>query len=113
MKTLPWDSKRSREQTKCKYVRERSADLYHTARWTRLSKAFRASHPLCVMCADKGVIKAAQVTDHVIPYPVCGVDGFYDENNLQALCEECNHEKGQKDKKVIQEWRCNGTKRKV
>lgn len=108
---LPWDSKRGREQTQGKYVRERSVELYHTARWTKLSKAFRASHPLCVMCADKGVIKPAQVTDHVIPYPVCGVDGFYDENNLQALCEECNHKKGQSDKAVISQWRRENARR--
>ena len=51
------------------------------------------------------MIKAAQVTDHVTPWPVCGVEGFFDEGNLQALCEACNNEKGQQDKKIIQQWR--------
>ena len=106
MAKLAWDSKaRIQKIESGPYVRERSSDLYHTARWTRLSKAFRASHPLCAACAAKGVIKPAQVADHIVPYPVCGYDGFFSESNLQALCEECIHEKGQRDKKVIAEWR--------
>ena len=106
MAKLAWDSKaRIQKIESGPYVRERSSDLYHTARWTRLSKAFRASHPLCAACAAKGVIKPAQVADHIVPYPVCGYDGFFNESNLQALCEECNHEKGQRDKKTIQQWR--------
>lgn len=106
MANLAWDSKaRMQKVADGPYVRERSADLYHTARWTKLSKAFRASHPLCAECASKGIIKPAQVTDHIIPYPVCGKDGFFDTNNLQALCEECNHKKGQSDKMIIAHWR--------
>lgn len=104
-KILPWDSKKVRDKSQSGYVRDRSADLYHTSRWTRLSKAFRASHPLCSSCSSRGIIKAAQVTDHITPYPVCGIDGFFDESNLQALCEECNNEKGQRDKAVISRWR--------
>lgn len=106
MANLAWDSKARKQKVESgPYVRERSSDLYHTARWTKLSKAFRASHPLCAACAAKGVIKPAQVADHIVPYPVCGYDGFFSESNLQALCEDCNHEKGQRDKKVIAEWR--------
>ena len=105
MADLPWDSKARRQKATESYVRERSSDLYHTARWTRLSKAFRASHPLCAMCAAKGVIKPAQVADHITPWPVCGLEGFFSESNLQALCSDCNHEKGQRDKALIARWR--------
>ena len=42
--------------------------------------------------------------DHIIPWPICA-DRFFDRTNLQALCDDCNHEKGQKDKKKIQEWK--------
>lgn len=106
MANLAWDSKaRIQKVSEGPYQRERSADLYHTARWTRLSKSFKASHPLCAICASKGIIKPAQVTDHITPYPVCGKDGFFDTNNLQALCEECNHLKGQRDKKIINKWK--------
>ena len=101
MKRLAWDSERRREDGG--YERERSADPYHTSRWTRLSRAWRMMHPLCEECKRHGIIKAGEVTDHIIPWPVC--QDFYDENNLQTLCKDCNHAKGQKDKKLIQSYK--------
>ena len=101
---LPWDIKRTAERNDGKYTRERSADPYHTSRWTRLSRAFRAEHPLCAECNRKGIIRPATCVDHIVPWPICA-DRFYDRTNLQALCDECNHEKGQRDKKKIQEWK--------
>lgn len=101
---LPWDVKNRVDSHDGKYHRERSADLYHTARWTRLSMAFRIEHPLCELCKEKGIIKAATCVDHIIPYPICA-GYFFDRSNLQALCDKCNHEKGQRDKKVIQQWK--------
>lgn len=102
---LVWDSKTMVARSEGKYIRERSDALYHTARWTRMSKAWRATHPLCEECKKKGIIKAAEVTDHIIPFPVCGREGFFSTDNLQSLCEACNNEKGQRDKKVIAEWK--------
>lgn len=101
MKRLAWDGERRRKDSG--YERERSADPYHTSRWTRLSRAWRMTHPLCEECKRRGIIKAGEVTDHIIPWPVC--QDFYDENNLQTLCEDCNHAKGQKDKKLIQSYK--------
>ena len=100
-RSLRWDV----VEQKPGYVRERSADPYHTARWTRLSRAFRAEHPLCACCQSKGVIKPATCVDHVTPWPICGEQGFFDRANLQPLCDECNHEKGQRDKKRIEQWK--------
>lgn len=104
---LAWDSKRQTERegakSSGKYFRERSDDLYHSARWTRFSKAWRATHPLCAECMRKGIIKEGEVTDHIIPFPVCG--DFFDETNFQTLCEKCNNEKGQRDKEVIRNYR--------
>ena len=102
---LAWDSQRRRAKDDGKYVRSRSADLYHSARWTRLSRAWRADHPLCEQCRKAGRFVAAAVVDHIIPYPVCG--DFFDTGNLQSLCEDCNRAKGNRDKKLIQEWRIN------
>ena len=104
MGRLPWDSSNRVEKTSGVYQRERSSDLYHTYRWTKLSAAFRAAHPLCAECNRKGIIKPATVVDHIIPYPICK-DYFFDRSNLQSLCDECNHEKGQRDKRLIGEWR--------
>ena len=101
---LPWDSER-RKESQGKYIRERSAPIYNTWRWIKLSRAFRAEHPLCEECKRRGVIKPSTCVDHIEPWPVCGVERFYDRTNLQALCNECNHAKGQRDKKKIQEWK--------
>ena len=60
-------------------------------------------HPLCEECLKRGVFKSAEVVDHIVPWPVC--EDFYDEKNLQSLCEDCNRAKGNRDKKTIQEWR--------
>ena len=105
MARLAWDASSKVDSHDGKYHRERSDDLYHSARWTRLSRAFRIEHPLCDLCKEKGIIKPATCVDHIIPWPVCGEQGFFDRMNLQPLCDECNHEKGQHDKKLIQEWK--------
>lgn len=102
MQKLAWDSK-TKVDTHAGYVRERSADPYHSARWTKLSKAWRTSHPLCAECQRNGIVKAGECVDHITPWPVC--KDFYDTANLQTLCNECNHLKGQRDKQLIQQWR--------
>ena len=101
---LPWDTTPPRTKGGG-YTRVRSDDLYHTARWTRLSRAFRAEHPLCAECQRQGIIKPATCVDHVEPWPICGEQRFFDRSNLQSLCEDCNHAKGQRDKARIQEWK--------
>lgn len=103
MMALAWDSKKRKDADSGGYQRERSSDLYHTYRWTRLSRAFRQSHPLCAECARNGRLKAAEVVDHITPFPVCR--DFFDESNLQSLCSNCNIAKGNRDKVVIAEWR--------
>lgn len=82
--------------------RRRSDNLYHTYRWTKASRVFRELHPLCESCKQKGVVQLAEVVDHIIPYPVCR--DFFDEKNWQSLCKKCNIEKGNKDKKIIQNF---------
>lgn len=107
-KSLPWDSQSKmqldRQRESGAYIRQRSDDLYHTSRWTRLSRAWRKSHPLCEECRRKGLIVAGEVTDHIVPFPICQ-SYFFDEYNLQTLCAKCNEEKGQRDKEVIRKWK--------
>ena len=100
---LAWDAQSRVDKRDGTYQRERSANPYHTYRWTRLSRAFRAEHPLCAECQRQGVVKAADVVDHIVPWPVC--QDFYDRSNLQSLCEDCNRTKGNRDKRIIAEWR--------
>jgi len=101
MTRLPWDTA---PETQGRYVREKSGAPYWTNKWHRLARAYVAEHPLCEECKRKGIIKPATCCDHVEPWPICK-DYFYDRRNLQALCNECNHLKGQRDKKKIQEWK--------
>ena len=105
---LVWDSAKRSEKHDGGYHRDRSDDPYHTYRWTRLSRAFREQHPLCEECRKRGVIKSAEVVDHIIPWPVC--EDFFDRTNLQSLCGDCNTAKGNRDKKLIQEWKRNNSK---
>ena len=106
--SLAWDSQLTRERNDGKYVRERSAQPYHSTKWWKFSRAFLESHPLCEECKRKGIIKPAECVDHIDPWPICK-DYFYDRRNLQALCNQCNIEKGNRDKIRIQEWkRMNG-----
>lgn len=84
--------------------RPRSDDLYHTARWFRLSRAVRAEQPLCEECRRRGILRPSTCVDHIVPMPICR-DYFFDRANLQALCDECNRAKGNRDKKLIAEWK--------
>ncbi len=103
---LPWDSKNNTPHDSGRMEgRPRSSDLYHTYYWTRLSRAFRKDHPLCANCLKNGRYVSAEVVDHIVPYPICGDSGFFDRDNLQSLCQQCNIAKGNQDKKSIQEWR--------
>lgn len=100
---LAWDSSSRVDRSDGKYHREKSDPRYHTARWARLSRTFRDSHPLCARCQAQGIIRPAQCVDHIIPVPIC--QDFYDIHNLQSLCNECNMLKGNEDKKKIQQWK--------
>ena len=100
---LAWDSEKHKQAANGGYQRERSSEPYHSYRWTRLSKVFREQHPLCAECKRQGIITPAEVVDHIVPWPVC--EDFFDVKNLQALCQAHNIEKGNKDKKLIAQWR--------
>ena len=96
---LPWDIPKEAEK---KRVHTSDAP-YNTHRWHKLAKAFIERHPLCEECRRKGIVKAAECVDHIDPWPI-GKDYFFDTRNLQALCNHCNNEKGNRDKRRIREW---------
>jgi 5-methylcytosine-specific restriction protein A len=78
--------------------------LYNSSKWRKLRLLFLREYPLCEQCKRKGVIKAAEVVDHVTPHK--GDERlFWDESNWQALCKECH------DRKTAREdgrWRRKG-----
>ena len=91
------------QKQKKEYYRIPSAPEYHTERWKRASRVFRCEHPLCAMCEKEGVIYPAEVTDHIIPFPVC--KDFFDRSNWQSLCKRHNAIKGNRDKKLITKFK--------
>ena len=82
--------------------RGRLSEFYNTRRWKALSKAFKIDHPLCEECKRNGMIKPSQITDHIIPYPI---KDFWNRDNWQALCKSCNNAKGERDKKILNEYK--------
>ena len=99
-KSRPWLSSRCREENNKMQLRPRSDNLYHTARWTKESKAFREENPLCATCLKEGIIHAAEAVDHVVPYPLCD---FWDKTNWAPICRKHNIQKGNRDKKLLHE----------
>ena len=100
---LRWDATNKIDKSDGKYHRPEHDYPYQTSRWHRLSRAWRQQHPLCEECKRRGTITPATCVDHIIPWPIC--QDFYDENNLQSLCDRCNAEKGYRDRPSITQWK--------
>lgn len=76
------EHEREREARKPARIRGR-------ARQERNARLFRAN-PLCVRCAARGITRAVEVWDHIVPLELGGAD---DESNLQGLCRPCHADK--------------------
>ncbi|SHF44191.1 HNH endonuclease [Caloramator proteoclasticus] len=70
--------------------------LYNSTRWKRLRIKFLKENPLCAECGKKGIVRPAEVVDHIIPHKG-NKELFWDESNLQALCKECHDRKTAKE----------------
>lgn len=68
------------------------------AAWDRLSRRWRAAHPLCCTCAERGVTTAAELVDHIVPTDVDSTR-IMDETNLQSLCRSCHAAKTAEDER--------------
>ena len=61
--------------------------LYRSKRWREPRFRFLAEHPLCASCGAP-----ASIVDHIVPHR--GDESlFWDEGNLQALCQACHSRK--------------------
>lgn len=76
--------------------RERKASpaqrLYHTALWTAVRNAQLWREPECRACRRKGILRAAEVVDHIDPHHGDRAK-FFDQHNLQSLCKSCHDAK--------------------
>lgn len=65
--------------------------FYHTGTWKRLRADVLREEPLCRECAKRGIVKAAQMVDHIVPIRQGG--DKMSKGNLQPLCRACHERK--------------------
>ena len=67
---------------------------YNNVRWATLSRAIRTREPLCRVCSRDNRVTGARLVDHIRPDRLFDID-FYDQNNLQPMCNSCHAKKSQ------------------
>jgi 5-methylcytosine-specific restriction protein A len=77
---------------KAKQSRVSSTKRGYNYRWQKARITWLKSHPLCRIHSAAGIVKAAEVIDHIVPH-----DGdqvlFWDKTNWQPLCKSCHDHK--------------------
>jgi len=63
-------------------------EFYNSSVWKRLSKSYRERNPFCELCSREGGDKQRHTVHHIVPIRNDGPR--WDEDNLMALCEDCN-----------------------
>ena len=60
--------------------------------WDKARRLFLMDNPLCIRCAELGLIVEASVVDHIEPHrgDRCL---FWDRDNWQSLCKRCHDRK--------------------
>ena len=54
-------------------------------RWKKARRFYLTTHPLCVICSNKGIVRVGNVVDHKIPHKG-NMTLFWDQSNWQTLC---------------------------
>jgi 5-methylcytosine-specific restriction enzyme A len=68
-----------------------SNGFYQSKLWRATRKRYIEINPLCRFCEEKGIIKEAEVVDHIQPIEQGGAK--LDISNLQPLCHSCHNRK--------------------
>ena len=63
--------------------------FYDSAFWIRRRALQLKQHPLCKMCAERGVVTVATVADHIDPHK--GDWNKFCLGELQSLCSTCHN----------------------
>jgi 5-methylcytosine-specific restriction protein A len=71
--------------------------LYKSSAWLRRRAHQLRVEPTCRWCAQRGVVTAAVIADHIIP--VRGDRNAFLKNELQSLCTQCHNGKWASDKR--------------
>ena len=100
---IPYDqrycSKHQREINKYRYHKRQYASneskyqqFYKSTAWRKLSRHWLEKNPICVKCYKQGIIRPAQIVDHITEIK----DDWskrLDASNLQSLCRVCHNHK--------------------
>ena len=82
------------------------AKLYNSKIWRGMRAYQLAQFPVCNYCAGLGIIKTANVADHIKPHR--GNEKlFYDPANLQSLCKKCHDSTKHREETIGREIGCN------
>lgn len=71
--------------------------FYKSTQWRKMSRHWLERNPICVKCYEQGIIRPAQIVDHVHEIK----DDWsrrLDETNLQSLCRTCHNRKTKAEK---------------
>lgn len=72
--------------------RESSSKRGYNSKWQKARARYLKLHPLCVECQKRGILRRAEVVDHIVPHR--GDQSlFWKESNWQALCKPCHDKK--------------------
>ena len=63
--------------------------MYKGRAWESIRAGQLSAFPLCAGCQSRGLVRAASVVDHVIPWRAIGPQAFR-VNRFQSLCPECH-----------------------
>lgn len=86
-KTVTNVSYKQRKQYEGKYFM-----FYKSKSWKNLSYLYRLNNPCCEKCLKAGMIRKADVVDHIIEIRD-DYDRRLDETNLMSLCHSCHNKK--------------------
>lgn len=81
------------------YIHENniSSKYYNSKQWKNLRNYYIRRNPLCEICLNKGIVKAAEEVHHIRPFLSGKTDEeryklLTDESNLMSLCIPCHKE---------------------
>ncbi len=60
--------------------------------WSKARRLYLMDNPLCVRCAERGLIVEARVVDHIRPHRGDRLV-FWNRDNWQSLCKRCHDKK--------------------
>ncbi|MFR9500662.1 MAG: HNH endonuclease signature motif containing protein [Rikenellaceae bacterium] len=73
-----------------------NSKFYHSPAWRKLRAMQMERQPLCEECLRNGIVRDANVADHITPINQGGE--ALDINNLQSLCHSCHNRKSGQEK---------------